>query len=185
MKPTSVPSRNLPKSSVKANSSPKISKRKIRLEKRLEKIKISEDKKIKEKEEREKEEREKEENSANNNVNEDENVDQMLTDENIYQEADEVQNSNKEKLMVDLGIQVNFNDNFYQLLKTDQQLSTATGIQSFALLGSIVKAVEIAVPHLKERGTVLNIRDRCLITFVKLKHNVSYTFCAYFFQQLI
>ena len=100
--------------------------------------------------------------------------------EDIY-EVNEVQKFNEDKFMIDIGIQVNFTDNFSQILKTDQQLSTATGIQNFVLLDSIVEAVEIAVPHLKKHGSELSIRDRCLITFIKLKQNLSYTFLCLLF----
>ena len=73
------------------------------------------------------------------------------------------------------------NNCFLNFLKTDQELSTVTGIQSFKMLNSIVAAVEIAAPQLTNSTRVLSIRKRVLITFMKLKQNLSYSFISILF----
>ncbi|XP_051164805.1 uncharacterized protein LOC127283766 [Leptopilina boulardi] len=90
-----------------------------------------------------------------------------------------------EKLFADAEVQVTSGDLissfFDHFLKTDQQLSTATGIECFQLFDSIVDAFSEAAPELKSTTRVLNIRDRILLTFVKLKQNVSYSFLSLLF----
>lgn len=84
------------------------------------------------------------------------------------------------KILIDVGVQVKSGDLtdtcFLHFLKTDQELSTATRIHNFELFDSIVAAVKIAAPHLNKHTGVLSIRERVLMTFIKLKQNLSYSF---------
>lgn len=60
-------------------------------------------------------------------------------------------------------------------------MSTTTRIQNFKLFDNIVAAVKIAAPHFNKHISVLNIRERVLMTFMKLKQNLSYLFLSILF----
>lgn len=91
----------------------------------------------------------------------------------------------QEKIWIGVGVQVKSGDLsspcFFNFLKTGEELSTATGIQIFKLADNIVAAVEIAAPQLSKHNSVLSIRERVLMTFMKLKHNLSYSFLTILF----
>ncbi|XP_066587815.1 uncharacterized protein [Prorops nasuta] len=172
LKKSSIPSVNLPQSSIKSSISyttiTQITARKSRLENRIKKglIRLEEKKEA---------------------VNCDcfLNKDEILIEEENQME----QNSNNVNVFVDFGVQVTSGDllldkSFLSLLKTDTELSTATGIETFELLNSIITAVEIAAPHLKIHNSILNISERVLLTFIKLKQNVSYSFLSLLFPRV-
>ncbi|XP_043472595.1 uncharacterized protein LOC122505180 [Leptopilina heterotoma] len=88
-------------------------------------------------------------------------------------------------LKVDVGISVKSGDlvehNFSNFIKTDKELSTATGIPSFKILNLLCKIVEKVAPILRSYTGKLTIQDRVILTFTKLKQNVSYAFLALLF----
>lgn len=164
MKKTSVPSINLPHSSIGIPdiSQKTITERQIRLENRLQNIKLN----AKEKE-----------TECNCFLTVEGNItvqtDTLLDEEiNIEKSSDVPQ----KKILIDVGVQIKSGDLidtcFLHFLKTDQELSTATGIQNFQLFDSIVAAVKIAAPHFNKHTSILNICERVLITFMKLKQNL-------------
>lgn len=89
-----------------------------------------------------------------------------------------------EKTTFDVGVQVSAADfdssPFFVLnLKTDAEVSTATGIQSLHLLNNIVKMTEVIAKP--DNAYKIKLRDRIIMTFIKLKQNVSYAFLALLF----
>ncbi|XP_077277163.1 uncharacterized protein LOC143905551 [Temnothorax americanus] len=175
LKKTSVPSVNLPLSSVETTnvSNNKITERQIRLENRQKNIKLN----AKEKD-----------TECNCFLTEGDNIavqnDTFLVEEvSIEEKSSDVP---QKKILIDVGMQVKSGDLiekcFLHFLKTDKELSTATGIQNFELFDSIVAAVKIAAPHLNTG--VLSIRERVLMTFMKLKQNLSYSFLSILFPTI-
>ena len=108
----------------------------------------------------------------------------VIPDETVVLE-EKTKSVPQEKNLTDAGVQVKSGDLlgncFLDFLKTDKELSTATRIQSFEIFDSIVAAVKIAAPQLKNCTRILSIRERVLITFMKLKQNLSYSFMSILF----
>ena len=108
----------------------------------------------------------------------------VIPDETVVLE-EKTKSVPQEKNLTDAGVQVKSVDLlgncFLDFLKTDKELSTATRIQSFEIFDSIVAAVKIAAPQLKNCTRILSIRERVLITFMKLKQNLSYSFISILF----
>lgn len=83
----------------------------------------------------------------------------------------------------DKAIQVS-NVPFIDALRTDEHLSTATGIESFQILTEIVKVAEkVASPALRDRK--LTLREKIIMTYIKLKQNCSYAFLALLFNHIV
>ena len=83
----------------------------------------------------------------------------------------------KPKMTSDFGCQVRSGDlityRFTDCIKTDADLSTLTGIQNFDILDGIVELVEIAKPW--KMSEKLSIKEKIILMFLKLKHNLSYS----------
>ncbi|XP_071579699.1 uncharacterized protein [Temnothorax nylanderi] len=72
---------------------------------------------------------------------------------------------------------------FVNFIKNDSELSTSTGIASFAILNTIVEIVELVYKDKFGKSNIrMNIKDRIIMTYVKLKQNVSYSFLAIMFN---
>lgn len=63
----------------------------------------------------------------------------------------------------------------FQNIDSDKHLSTATGIESFKLLDAIVEMASVLAKPASSR-TTLSLRDRIILTYMKLKQNLSYRF---------
>lgn len=87
---------------------------------------------------------------------------------------------------VDIGILVKSGDlmelNFSAFIKTEKDLSTVTGIPTFKILGTLVAIVERVAPRLSFYSGKITVRDRIILTFIKLKQNLSYAFLAVLFK---
>lgn len=137
-----------------------------------------------------------------------ENNDQCANEKNIVDEAkatedlnDSSQNLNqisftegeknettegRQILKVNIGILVKSGDlidpNFSIFIKTDKELSTVTGIPNFKILNLLARLVEKVAPRLNSFKRKLTVQDRIILTFIKLKQNVSYAFLAVLFR---
>lgn len=69
-----------------------------------------------------------------------------------------------------------------QFIENDSQLSTATGIQSFDILNCIVKLARTIYTEKSENAVKMTLQDKIVMTYVKLKQNVSYSFLALLFK---
>lgn len=66
-------------------------------------------------------------------------------------------------------------------LETNSNLSTLTGLESFSLLDTIIEIVKkVAKPD--SLKTKIGLRERIIMTYTKLKQNVSYALLAIMFQ---
>lgn len=85
--------------------------------------------------------------------------------------------------VVDIGVQVKSGDlfkSFRSLIKNDADLSTVTGIESFQILDTIVDLVKLVGKD--DPRSKLDIEGRVIMTFMKLKQNITYAFLAVLFQ---
>lgn len=86
----------------------------------------------------------------------------------------------------DVGIQVDglkdhLSASLVDNIKTDAQLSTVTGLENFKLLYCIVRmAGRLSKPL--NYNSKLNLRERIIMTYCKLKQNISYSFLAVLFN---
>lgn len=72
---------------------------------------------------------------------------------------------------------------FLHFLKNDKELSTMTGIESFKILHTIVKLVKsVKIENRHQNQVKMDIQDKILMTFVKLKQNLSYRALAIIFN---
>lgn len=88
-----------------------------------------------------------------------------------------------EKQLIDSSIQVTsggFDVDFFDTLKTDSDLNTFTEIANFKLFDKLIKIVEAGYPIYNSETR--NLRNKILIVFMKLKHNVSYAILKAFFK---
>lgn len=87
----------------------------------------------------------------------------------------------------DQGVQVNF-DVYTGCIKNTRDLNTATGLQSFELLTALEEIVKIVSPKTvsasKRKNAKLSIKDKIILTLMKLKHNVSYGLLAILFKKV-
>ncbi|XP_031777207.1 uncharacterized protein LOC107980515 [Nasonia vitripennis] len=73
--------------------------------------------------------------------------------------------------------------NVIHCIKSDQELHISTGIESFDALSAIVQRIkEICGEKFEHPNMRLNTRERVIMTFMKLKHNLSYSFLAILFK---
>lgn len=107
--------------------------------------------------------------------------------EYIEVEDNNVQNTNNTKLR-DTSTQVNYlksaQPSFYDLLKTDKDLSCWTGIPNNSLLLNIekcVKQVKLAANTIKDLD--LSVRGLIILVLVRLKVNLSFDQMAVIFKQ--
>lgn len=91
--------------------------------------------------------------------------------------------STKKLSSKDIGVQVDTKYKFIKLIKNEKQLSTVTGIDKFDTLKKIVECVKVATNHKYEKNTCfMKTEDRVVMTYVKLKQNLSYSFLAVIFD---
>ncbi|XP_066585443.1 uncharacterized protein [Prorops nasuta] len=85
-----------------------------------------------------------------------------------------------DKVYSDVSIQVNtifHKPHLINFIVTEADLSTATGIPSFKVLDTIVKIMELVYgKHLPK--SQMTLKEQVIMTYVKLKQDVSYTFLA-------
>ncbi|XP_025836084.1 uncharacterized protein LOC112906350 isoform X2 [Agrilus planipennis] len=86
----------------------------------------------------------------------------------------------------DFGVQVEtvfLKSNLLNLLKNDAQLSAFTGIESFAILNTLVEIVTLKFGNqLNHHNVKMSIRDKVVMTYVKLKQNTPYNCLAILFD---
>lgn len=83
----------------------------------------------------------------------------------------------------DVGVQVQSGDllpKFFHFLKSDSELSTFTGIESFNILNIIIDLVKLVKPD--DIKAKLSVQDKVLMTYVKLKQNLSYACLSIMFH---
>lgn len=83
----------------------------------------------------------------------------------------------------DVGVQVQSGDllpKFLQFLKSDSELSTFTGIESFNILNVIIDLIKFVKPD--DIKAKLSVQDKVLMTYVKLKQNMSYACLSILFN---
>ncbi|XP_039307180.1 uncharacterized protein LOC120358174 [Solenopsis invicta] len=85
----------------------------------------------------------------------------------------------------DIGIQVQ-SDNifvkFSSIIISDTELSTLTGIYSFSLLNTIETLVKTTYKETPTANTKTDIRETIIMTFMKLKQNMSYALLSILFK---
>lgn len=86
------------------------------------------------------------------------------------------------KQYVDIGVQVGTSHKvlLVDLITTDKVLCNLTGLRSMHLLDEIVWSVQLV--YNDKRTHILSIKQRIILTFVKLKWNLSYAVLAVFFN---
>jgi len=71
---------------------------------------------------------------------------------------------------------------FSTLINSDKKLNTLTGLHSFTLLDSIVDSIHILKTKPTNSFELQSTKDRVILTFMKLKQNLSYSVSAILFQ---
>ncbi|KAI4485063.1 hypothetical protein M0802_012804 [Mischocyttarus mexicanus] len=89
-------------------------------------------------------------------------------------------------LIKDIGVQVNtdcFMLSIIKFINSDSKLNTTTGIESFKVLDTIVEIVrKVSNDKFEQLNIIMNTKDRIIMTYMKLKQNLSYTLLAVFFN---
>ena len=82
-----------------------------------------------------------------------------------------------EFLSHDIGTLVRMQVSFCDTISSDENLSTLTGIPNLSTLDNIVKVILKVTPQLSLVKCIgkMTIRERVMLIFMKLKHNISYT----------
>lgn len=166
MKKNAIPSCNLPTNSVVSEVNLQVDEDRLKRRQRRDVNKNSEKKK-----QEEKENDQEEKGIHANNLEYDENVEEMSQDQNYC------------RSFQDVGVQVQSGDllpKFIQFLKSDSELSTFTGIESFNIFNTIVDLVKLVKPE--DSKAKLSVQDKVLMTYVKLKQNMSYASLSIMFN---
>lgn len=85
----------------------------------------------------------------------------------------------------EIGIQVDstfFSINFMNLVTTENDFSTATGIQSYKIFNTIVRQLESMYGE-DLSNCKMSLRERVIMAYVKLKQNLSWAFLALLFKK--
>ncbi|KAK0161684.1 hypothetical protein PV327_008103 [Microctonus hyperodae] len=85
----------------------------------------------------------------------------------------------------EIGVQVQtmfFTPTFMDLMTTENEFTAATGIQSYKILETIVGMVKLVFGETSS-NCKMTLRERIIMTFVKLKQNLSYAFLALIFKK--
>ncbi|XP_076684760.1 uncharacterized protein LOC143377418 [Andrena cerasifolii] len=89
-------------------------------------------------------------------------------------------------LFKDAEVQVQndcINSKFINFIRNDSELNIATGIESFNILNTIVGIIKLVHGTKFEGNNVrMNTLERVVMTYVKLKQNLSYSFLAILFN---
>ena len=92
----------------------------------------------------------------------------------------------RETCHVEIGIQVNtgfLTFGIANYIRTDSHSNCATGLESMKLFDIIVKAVDIAIEGKRRQSlSGMGTREKVILTFMKLKQNISYAFLALLFK---
>ena len=115
----------------------------------------------------------------------DENIELPSVEEPMGNE-EETEASNQEELLMFSDVQMEVTRglsriSFCNTVTNDTDLSTLIGIPDFSTLDNIVNIVRKVIPQLENSGQI-SIRERVVLTFVKLKHNVSYALLTVVFK---
>lgn len=105
-----------------------------------------------------------------------------VLEKNIDNSEPQEQNGTKEK---NTKTQRDISSDF---IKNETQLNIMTGVHSFQLFEALEKIVSIVSPKTvaasKRINAKLSLKDKIVLTFIKLKHNISYSFIACIFQKV-
>lgn len=82
----------------------------------------------------------------------------------------------------DKGVQVS--EPFISMINAEKKLNTMTGLQSFKMLDSLVECAGYFKPDEDLKYCKLNMRERIILTFMKLKQNVSFLMLSYLFGNI-
>jgi len=85
----------------------------------------------------------------------------------------------------DVSVQVTSGDiklNILTLMDTEQKLSALTGISSYQLLDSLIESMQLTNLVSSRNQNILSLKERILMTFMKLKQKMSYSVLAIFFN---
>lgn len=91
----------------------------------------------------------------------------------------------------DIDIQTDLYTSYYNLIKSDRALSTATGIPNFEIFHVIVSNVKKLCNKAKNESfrnfkannkNKLSVEEKVMLTFIKLKQNISFAFLATLFN---
>ncbi|XP_046601942.1 uncharacterized protein LOC124295563 [Neodiprion lecontei] len=88
-----------------------------------------------------------------------------------------------EKKFIDTGVQIRSGDLLIDLcdvIKTEKELNTLTGIVNFDILNTILDIFKIGFP--KYESERMHLRNKVIMTFIKLKHNLSYAILTVLFK---
>lgn len=113
-------------------------------------------------------------------------VDNIMHDTEESSKNDEVIEISQQvnKRFNDFGVQVEtmfLKSSFMNFIKNENDFTTAMGIQSYKILDTIVEIVQQTYGSLLHNNKI-SLRDRIVMTYVKLKQNVSYSFLAIIFN---
>lgn len=89
------------------------------------------------------------------------------------------------RLLKDAQVQVTSGDlsiSFTVLIDSDQKLNTLTGLHSFVLLDSIIESLNLLEPVPFSSNKIFSLRYYVIMTFIKLKQNMSYSVIAVIFK---
>lgn len=101
----------------------------------------------------------------------DEVIEQQINLDNTCNTDDEMNNSKSIATQVELEVHTKF-------IRKEKDLISMTGIPSFSLLSWLEKLVTLTVPNFEtliKKSSKLTIKDRIVLTFFKLKQNISYS----------
>lgn len=88
--------------------------------------------------------------------------------------------ADEEKTKVrDIGIQTDLYTSYYHQINSDRELSTATKISNFEIFHVIVSNVKKLYNNAKSK---LSVEEKVMLTFIKLKQNISFAFLATLFN---
>ncbi|XP_023245537.1 uncharacterized protein LOC106647283 [Copidosoma floridanum] len=77
-------------------------------------------------------------------------------------------------------------DKFSNYYKDEKDLQIMTGLSSFRLLNMLEKIVKVVVAHAGSKTSKelpkISIKDRIVLTFIKLRHNITYKVLSVMFQ---
>ena len=84
-------------------------------------------------------------------------------------------------LLQELSVQASLPFKYVNLIKNNNELSSVTGIENFDILNCIVDIVN-TMNGSKYKDLKMNATDRIVMTYMKLKHNLCYSFLAVTFN---
>ena len=109
------------------------------------------------------------------------NLDESTLNESTLNESNPFLPS--EKKLSDFSTQMTSGDlilDSFDTIKTDSERNMLTEIANFKILNTLIKIVEIG--YAKYKSKTMNLRSKIVMTFMKLKHNVSYAILRALFK---